>query len=161
MYSPLFFFNRTNTLKVKGRGLAMSYKNKIRRTAATSIAVGTISGVVVQLICGAIITVLVEKGSVPEGNISLATLAGRSISLAVALIITWWLSPDKKLVDLMITCGSLLVLPVVLALFFWNVDVGSVALNMVISMAMLGCGFWLLNQNKKGKNRYWRKKGYR
>ena len=97
----------------------MGYKTKL--SSSLTVIVSVALGVVINLICCALIAIMAGKGIVSEESFQLYAVIVQSVSTAIVVILAWLVAPDNKMMYSTICAGALLVVQIVLGLLFWEI----------------------------------------
>lgn len=149
-------------LEQKG-GLAVNRKHavKIKTFKFGSVVVGSVLGISVQFIGAGIASMLVEKGMMPEGGMSAMATGIRIVGVIAATLAAWWGAEDKRLLDAAIAAGVTAILPLIIGLLFWPVDMPALAVGVFSCAATFGGCIWLLKRQGRGRMWHHGKKHYR
>ena len=140
----------------------MSLKNITNnQSLIMPVVFGVVTGLGVQLLACAVTAYCVTAGSVTKSNAAMILEIARLFGVGVATIITWLVGNEKRLLCCCTVTGILIMVPIVLALLFWEIDLKSMVIGMIGSGAVFGVVAWLLNRSKRAGGRFNFKKHYR
>ena len=97
----------------------MGYKTKL--SSSLTVIVSVALGVVINLICCALIAIMAGKGIVSEESFQLYAVIVQSVSTATVVVLAWFLAPDDKAMYSAICAGALLAVQIVLGLLFGEI----------------------------------------
>lgn len=134
---------------------------KQKLSAVNVITLAVILGIVIQVL-GAILTAyLVGKGSMSENVMDAITVVVQAVGFLLASSVGVLFSSDKKIPNVLMILLIIVLIPVIVSLLLWGIDISAVIRTVITAAVVIGCDLLVLSRLKNMSVGFKAKKRYR
>ena len=134
---------------------------KNKRILFHVIMIASAVGIAIQIIGGAIVALLIQKGSIAESSALPASIIIRMIGTVATITVAWHSAPDCSFPHAIIATAVIGILPLIAAMLLGEIEGVNTVWGIVITTVTFAVYTWMLKRMNNKRSLFYKKRQHR